>query len=197
MFGQALRVEGGNLIHRANGTIHRKPLLALLLSAPSWRAARARPICCRRMRTGFRAPAAVHQKRFDRNAAADARTSRSRRMIWSAPTAIVPGWRRRPVPTRWPTALPARRRPRRRGRWRWVIPNATSCAASARPTASICPTIARGDRVAVVNYTRGQRAGIYTFTAGRLSSIERGAGAGAAAASRRRSRRRRNRREDG
>jgi hypothetical protein len=34
---------------------------------------------------------------------------------------------------------------------------------------------ARGDRVAVVNYSRGQRAGIYTFTAGRLTSIERGA----------------------
>ena len=34
---------------------------------------------------------------------------------------------------------------------------------------------ARGDRVAIVNYSRGQRAGIYTFTAGRLSSIERGA----------------------
>jgi hypothetical protein len=33
---------------------------------------------------------------------------------------------------------------------------------------------ARGDRVAVVTYSRGQRAGIYTFTAGRLSSIERG-----------------------
>jgi hypothetical protein len=32
----------------------------------------------------------------------------------------------------------------------------------------------RGDRVAVVTYSRGQRAGIYTFTAGRLSSIERG-----------------------
>jgi hypothetical protein len=32
----------------------------------------------------------------------------------------------------------------------------------------------RGDRVAVVNYSRGQRAGIYTFTAGRLTSIERG-----------------------
>ena len=31
----------------------------------------------------------------------------------------------------------------------------------------------RGDRVAVVNYSRGQRAGIYTFTAGRLTSIER------------------------
>ena len=33
----------------------------------------------------------------------------------------------------------------------------------------------RGDRVAVVTYTRGPRAGIYTFTAGRLSSVERGA----------------------
>ena len=33
---------------------------------------------------------------------------------------------------------------------------------------------ARGDRVTVINYSRGQRAGIYTFTAGRLSSIERG-----------------------
>jgi hypothetical protein len=33
---------------------------------------------------------------------------------------------------------------------------------------------ARGDRVAVVTYSRGQRAGIYTFTSGRLSSIERG-----------------------
>ena len=33
----------------------------------------------------------------------------------------------------------------------------------------------RGDRVAVVTYTRGQRAGIYTFTGGRLSSVERGA----------------------
>jgi hypothetical protein len=33
----------------------------------------------------------------------------------------------------------------------------------------------RGDRVAVVNYSHGQRAGIYTFTAGRLTSIERGA----------------------
>jgi len=32
----------------------------------------------------------------------------------------------------------------------------------------------RGDRVAIVTYSRGQRAGIYTFTAGRLSSIERG-----------------------
>ena len=32
----------------------------------------------------------------------------------------------------------------------------------------------RGDRVAVITYSRGQRAGIYTFTAGRLSSIERG-----------------------
>ena len=32
----------------------------------------------------------------------------------------------------------------------------------------------RGDRVAVVTYTRGPRAGIYTFTAGRLSSVERG-----------------------
>jgi len=32
----------------------------------------------------------------------------------------------------------------------------------------------RGDRVAVVTYSRGQRAGIYTFTAGRLTSIERG-----------------------
>jgi hypothetical protein len=32
----------------------------------------------------------------------------------------------------------------------------------------------RGDRVAVVTYSRGPRAGIYTFTAGRLSSIERG-----------------------
>jgi len=32
---------------------------------------------------------------------------------------------------------------------------------------------ARGDRVAVVSYSRGQRAGIYTFTAGRLTSIER------------------------
>jgi hypothetical protein len=32
----------------------------------------------------------------------------------------------------------------------------------------------RGDRVAVVTYTHGPRAGIYTFTAGRLSSIERG-----------------------
>lgn len=31
----------------------------------------------------------------------------------------------------------------------------------------------RGDRVAVVNYSRGQRAGVYTFTAGRLTSIER------------------------
>jgi hypothetical protein len=33
---------------------------------------------------------------------------------------------------------------------------------------------ARGDRVTVITYSRGQRAGIYTFTAGRLSSIERG-----------------------
>jgi hypothetical protein len=33
----------------------------------------------------------------------------------------------------------------------------------------------RGDRVAVVTYSRGSRAGIYTFTAGRLSSVERGA----------------------
>jgi hypothetical protein len=33
---------------------------------------------------------------------------------------------------------------------------------------------ARGDRMAVVNYSRGPRAGIYTFTAGRLTSIERG-----------------------
>jgi hypothetical protein len=33
---------------------------------------------------------------------------------------------------------------------------------------------ARGDRVAVVTYSLGQRPGIYTFTAGRLSSIERG-----------------------
>ena len=32
----------------------------------------------------------------------------------------------------------------------------------------------RGDRVAVINYSHGQRAGIYTFTAGRLTSIERG-----------------------
>jgi hypothetical protein len=32
----------------------------------------------------------------------------------------------------------------------------------------------RGDRLAVVTYSRGQRAGIYTFTAGRLTSIERG-----------------------
>jgi hypothetical protein len=32
----------------------------------------------------------------------------------------------------------------------------------------------RGDRVAVVTYSRGPRAGIYTFTSGRLSSIERG-----------------------
>ena len=64
--------------------------------------------------------------------------------------------------------------PRPTGRWRLVIPNATSCAASARPTASTSPTIARGDRVAVINYSRGQRAGIYTFTAGRLTSIERG-----------------------
>lgn len=32
----------------------------------------------------------------------------------------------------------------------------------------------RGDRVAIVTYSRGQRAGIYTFTAGRLSSVERG-----------------------
>ena len=31
----------------------------------------------------------------------------------------------------------------------------------------------RGDRVAVVSYSRGPRAGIYTFTAGRLTSIER------------------------
>ncbi len=31
----------------------------------------------------------------------------------------------------------------------------------------------RGDRVAVVTYTHGPRAGIYTFTSGRLSSIER------------------------
>jgi hypothetical protein len=33
----------------------------------------------------------------------------------------------------------------------------------------------RGDRVALVTWSRGPRAGIYTFTAGRLSSIERGA----------------------
>ena len=59
------------------------------------------------------------------------------------------------------------------GRWRLVTPNATSCAASVRPTTSIFPTMPRGDRVAVVNYSRGQRAGIYTFTAGRLTSIER------------------------
>jgi hypothetical protein len=32
----------------------------------------------------------------------------------------------------------------------------------------------RGDRVAVITYRQGPRAGIYTFTAGRLSSIERG-----------------------
>ena len=32
----------------------------------------------------------------------------------------------------------------------------------------------RGNRVAVITYSQGQRAGIYTFTAGRLSSIERG-----------------------
>jgi hypothetical protein len=32
----------------------------------------------------------------------------------------------------------------------------------------------RGDRVAVVTYTHGPRAGIYTFTAGRLSAVERG-----------------------
>jgi hypothetical protein len=31
----------------------------------------------------------------------------------------------------------------------------------------------RGNRVAVVTYTHGPRAGIYTFTSGRLSSIER------------------------
>ena len=94
----------------------------------------------------------------------------------SLPTAAVPEWRRRaPVQTRWQTALQVARLPRRRGRWRWVTPNATSCAASVHPTTSISPTIARGDRVAVVNYSRGQRAGIYTFTAGRLTSIERGA----------------------
>ena len=33
----------------------------------------------------------------------------------------------------------------------------------------------RGDRVAVVTWTHGARAGIYTFTAGRLSSVEKGA----------------------
>ncbi len=33
---------------------------------------------------------------------------------------------------------------------------------------------ARRDRVAVITYSRGPRAGIYTFTAGRLSSVERG-----------------------
>ena len=33
----------------------------------------------------------------------------------------------------------------------------------------------RSERMAVVNYSRGPRAGIYTFTAGRLTSIERGA----------------------
>jgi hypothetical protein len=32
----------------------------------------------------------------------------------------------------------------------------------------------RGDRVALVTWSHGPRAGIYTFTAGRLSSIERG-----------------------
>ena len=61
----------------------------------------------------------------------------------------------------------------RQVRWRSVIPNAMSCAASARPTASIISNNGRGDRVAVVTYLRGQRAGIYTFTAGRLTSIER------------------------
>lgn len=33
----------------------------------------------------------------------------------------------------------------------------------------------RGERVAVVTYSRGPRAGVYTFTAGRLTSVERGA----------------------
>lgn len=32
----------------------------------------------------------------------------------------------------------------------------------------------RGDRVAVVTYARGPRAGVYTFTSGRLTSVERG-----------------------
>ncbi len=134
------------------------------------------------MRNGFRAPAGCSSETFDRGAAADARQAGHGGRSGQRRRLLARAWRRPRAAPRMPTPLTAdaaaggRSRPRRRARSRLVIPNATSCAASARPTASTSPTIARGDRVAVVTYLRGQRAGIYTFTAGRLSSIERGRG---------------------
>jgi hypothetical protein len=91
------------------------------------------------------------------------------------------GRRRALAQPRWQTARQAVRLPRRPGRWRSVIPNATSCAGIGAPDNVNFSSNARGDRVAVVSYSRGQRARIYTFTAGRLTSIERAPEAGGAA----------------
>ena len=74
----------------------------------------------------------------------------------------------------WLMVPPAARSPAEAERSRWATPNATSFAASARPSNVNFSNNERGDRVAVVTFSQGTRAGIYTFTGGRLSSIERG-----------------------
>ena len=96
MVGQALRVDGAGTrfsVRDAERFIGSHCWRCLLL-APSLAGCSARR-CVRPAVEGcglvFALRPAVHPKRFDRNAAADARTSRSRRRIWSAPTAAVPG----------------------------------------------------------------------------------------------------------
>ena len=119
---------------------------------------------------------AVHQKRFDRDAAADpqqagdgGRSGQRRRRLpgngasgGSDANALTDGAAGAPAPsTRGTVAL-----------------GHTECdvvRGIGAPDSVNLSNNARGDRVAVVTYSRGQRAGIYTFTAGRLTSIERGA----------------------
>ena len=131
-----------------------KAMLALLLLGP---AAGGLQRCVRSAVQGcgvvfaYRPP--VHPQHLDRNAAADARQAghggRSRQRRWRL---SGHGAAARPADA---NALPTARRrapPATAERSRSATPNATWCAASARPTASISPTMPRGDRVAVVTY---------------------------------------------
>ena len=121
------------------GTIDRKPLLALLLLGPVLTGCAGGTDLLSKDADWFSRSGRVFIKNVSRSKRRRlARTSQSRQMNSSVPTAPVPGWPG--VPTRWLTALLVLQLPRRRGQWRLVTPNATSCAASVRPTTSICPT---------------------------------------------------------